>query len=242
MPILTIREQQQLDSGFAATLSIDHQSQYKITIQDPFDGKQERELEFYFEDWIKFPFDNQVIAKRAAQSVQTYGETLFKQIFQDPDAYSDYKQACRDGLTALRIEIEGESPNFQALHWEALKEPKQPKPFAVEGIFVRKRFQSGLTPINLKPSPTINLLVVTARPDEESDVGYRTISRPLIEAIQQAQLRVNIELLRPGTFQALSAHLERKEGYYHIIHFDAHGGLMTYEQFQQGVQRDRYVF
>ncbi|NET33075.1 MAG: tetratricopeptide repeat protein [Cyanothece sp. SIO1E1] len=42
--------------------------------------------------------------------------------------------------------------------------------------------------------------------------------------------------------QALSAHLERKEGYYHIIHFDAHGGLMTYEQFQQGVQRDRYVF
>ena len=98
--------------------------------------------------------------------------------------------------------------------------------------------------ISLKPSPTINLLVVTARPGEESDVGYRTISRPLIEAIQRAKLRVNVELLRPGTFEALSNHLSQKgkEGYYHIVHFDAHGGLMTYEQFQQGSAQNRYVY
>jgi len=111
---------------------------------------------------------------------------LFEQVFrQNPDAYSDYKQACRSGLTTLRIEIEGNSPDFQALHWESLKDPQQPKPFAVEGVFTRKRVQRSLLDVDLKPSPVINLLVVTARPDEESDVGYRTISRPLIEAIQQ---------------------------------------------------------
>ncbi|MGP1387124.1 MAG: CHAT domain-containing protein, partial [Thainema sp.] len=244
MPILTIREKCLLadNAGFAATLSIDHQTQYEITVHDPFDMRKERELEFYFEQWIKFPFDDYVIAQRAASSIETYGHDLFKQVFADPDAYSDYKQACREGLTQLRIEIEGNSPDFQALHWEALKDPKQPRPFAVEGVFTRKRFQKGITQIDLQSSPTINLLVVTARPDEESDVGYRTISRPLIEAIHKAQLRVNVEILRPGTYQALSDHLEGKEGYYHIVHFDAHGGLLTHEQYKQGVKADRYTY
>jgi hypothetical protein len=35
--------------------------------------------------------------------------------------------------------------------------------------------------------------VAIARPDEEKDVGYRTISRLLIEAVQNSQLRVNVE-------------------------------------------------
>lgn len=242
MPLVTICEQQPIASGFAATLTIDNQARYDITIQDPFNDQQERELEFYFEDWIRFPFDQQVKAQRAAQSIQTYGEELFGQIFADQDAYSSYQQTCRGGLNYLQIEIQGDSPEFQALHWEALKDPKQPRPLAVECLFTRKRFRQGGVKIDLQPSPVINLLVVTARPDEEADVGYRTISRPLIDAIQQAQLRVNVELLRPGTFEALSNYLENKAGFYHIIHFDAHGGLLTYDQFQSGVEKDRYIF
>jgi hypothetical protein len=76
------------------------------------------------------------------------------------------------------------------------------------------------------PSPTINLLMVTARPSR-NDVGYRTISRPLIEALENSQLRVKVDLLRPATFEALTKHLEEGgAGYYHIIHFDAHGALL----------------
>ncbi|MEL6230645.1 MAG: CHAT domain-containing protein, partial [Cyanobacteria bacterium J06627_3] len=242
MPTLTIRERGKTATGFDATLSIDYQAQYEITISDPFDAKQEHELEFYFEEWIKFPFDGRVKADRAAASVRTYGEALFKQVFEDPDAYSSYKNACRQGLSELSIEIQGNSPEFQALHWEALQDPKQPFPFAVEAILTRKRLRQDTTEVDLKPSATINVLMVIARPDEESDVGYRTISRPLIEAIQQAQLRVNVELLRPGTFEALSAHLEKKEGYYHIVHFDTHGGLMNYEQYQAGKKLNRYTY
>ena len=65
----------------------------------------------------------------------------------------------------------------------------------------------------------------------DEDVVYRTISRPLVEAIRNAKLRVNIELLRPGTYEALERHLESKgSGYYHIVHFDVHGGLKTYKK------------
>ena len=243
MPTIALRYQQASESGFVTTVSIDGQTQYSVTIQDPFTERQERELEFYFEQWIRFPFDNQVIAQRAAASVQTYGESLFEQIFGDRRAYADYTQACSSGISQLQIAIEGDSPDFQALHWEALKDPDHPTPLATEAIFTRKRFRAGGTPtLALHPSPVINLLVVTARPDEEADVGYRTISRPLIEAIHRAQLRVKVEILRPGTYQALSQHLENKAGYYHIVHFDAHGGLMTYDQFEGGVTNDCYLY
>ena len=245
MPKITIRECQhtdRADEGFLATVSIDGQTQYPITVRDPFDPKQERDLEFYFEEWIQFPFDQQVRSQRAAASIECYGQQLFKDVFADRDAYGDYQQACRSGLANLQIEIEGESPDFQALHWEAMQDPKLPRPLAVDCVFTRKRFQRGVVQIDLQPSSVINLLVVTARPDEEEDVGYRTISRPLIDAIEAGRLRVNVELLRPGTLEALSAHLEGKAGFYHIIHFDAHGGLMTYAQLQEQVKRNRYVF
>ncbi|MEM6520657.1 MAG: CHAT domain-containing protein [Cyanobacteria bacterium P01_D01_bin.71] len=106
-----------------------------------------------------------------------------------------------------------------------------PRPLALECVMVRRPQQDMAVAAHPNPSPTINLLVVTARPDEERDVNYRTISRPLIEAIQQARVPINVELLRPGTYEALENHLETKSpGYYHIVHFDAHGGLATYEQ------------
>ena len=80
MPTIALRYQQASESGFVTTVSIDGQTQYSVTVQDPFTGRQERELEFYFEQWIRFPFDNQVIAQRAAASVQTYGESLFESL------------------------------------------------------------------------------------------------------------------------------------------------------------------
>lgn len=52
---------------------------------------------------------------------------MFKQVFADPDAYADYRQAKQRG--DLEIEIVG-SPAFQHLHWEYLKDPKSPTPLA----------------------------------------------------------------------------------------------------------------
>src|SRR5205085_1418105 len=91
-------------------------------------------------------------------------------------------------------------------------------------------------PLSIRSSPTINLLIVTARPSGKRDVGYRTISRPLVEALRNANLRVQVDILRPGTYKALENHLRETtakhgEGYYHVIHFDVHGAVLTYEQF-----------
>ncbi len=188
MSLITIREQQQTDTGFEATVTFDNSAEYPITISDPFTPKEEKELEWYFEEWLVYPMLDEVKAKRAADSVKKYGEELFKQVFKtNPDVYSDYKLLKRN-LSELQIEIIGKTPEFQAFHWEALRDPELPRPLAVDCVMLRKTVNPSTIEAYVEPSPVINLLVVIARPDEESDVGYRTISRPLVELIDHIQL------------------------------------------------------
>ncbi|MDJ0682447.1 MAG: tetratricopeptide repeat protein [Xenococcaceae cyanobacterium MO_167.B52] len=243
MTLITIREKSQTAEGFEAELILEGRDNYPISITNPFEEYDEQLLSWYFEDWLNQPHLNQVRAEEAKASVKTYGQKLFKQVFQaDINAYSQYQQ-CRGDLSQIQIQIESKTPDFQSLHWEALQDPDLPRPLAVDCIVIRKNIQPAPVKAEVKTSPTINLLVVIARPNGDEDVGYRTISRPLVEAIRNAELKVNIDLLRPGTYEALDRHLTAKgNGYYHIVHFDTHGSLMEYEHIEAGIQNNRYIY
>ena len=227
MPVITIREGQQTDSGFGATLSIEGRN-YAIAVSNPLiSAVDEAKWEWYFEQWLQYPMLDTTRAEQVAASIRDYGESLFDQVFGDRRAFADYSRL-RDDLGTLRFEIEGSNPEFQALHWEALRDRDLPRPLAVDCVMVRKSTQPTPVMAGVNPSPTLNLLMVTARPFKE-DVAYRVVSRPLIEAIANSQLPVKIDLLRPATFESLSKHLEEKgAGHYHMIHFDCHGALLPY--------------
>ncbi|MCA2791827.1 MAG: tetratricopeptide repeat protein [Microcystis sp. M048S1] len=243
MLVLTIREEGINDGGFTASLNFDSGNSYPITVTDPFTNQEEKDLEWYFEEWLVFPTLDTDKAQKAANSVQNYGENLFKQVFQSNlNAYGEYRDL-RKQLGQLQIIIESQSPEFQALHWEALKDPDLPRPFSIDCIISRQRRGATVVPVQMATYPTINLLVVIARPNEESDVNYRTISRPLVELVNSSEIPVKIDILRPGTYESLTRHLDEKgEGYYHVIHFDVHGGLMEYEQYQRQVHGDSWRY
>ena len=248
MTLITIRETSQTDAGWQVAIRFDHGPAYRLEVSNPFSEEEEKRLEWYFEQWLKFPFANQVKARKAAQSVVAYGEQLFKQVLRsDFGVYAQYKAALgAKGIGGLSFEISG-GHSFHALHWEALKDPALPRPFAVEGTMVRKSEKPPAMYARARPSPTLNILLVTARPAGRQDIAYRTISRPLIEMLGNTDLYVQVDLVRPGSFQALNAHLknshdQRGGSYYHIIHFDLHGGLLTHEGLQEGVTLDRYTF
>ena len=54
MVVITIREQGKTETGFDATLAIAGNN-YDITVSDPFEPQQEQELEWYFEEWLRYP-------------------------------------------------------------------------------------------------------------------------------------------------------------------------------------------
>jgi len=235
--VIRIQEQSVQNDGFHAVVSFDYGPQYPITVRDPFDQKQEAEVEWYFEQHLEFPFTQKVRARKAAASIATYGEILFKHVFLDnKDVYAEFKALLKVGLEQVQIEVTG-SPKFHALHWEALKDPELAKPLALQAMMVRRNMQPPPFEVSVQPGPTINLLIVTARPYGMKDVSYRTISRPLVEALRQTDLRVNIDMLRPGTYKMLENHLrettsKQGAGYYHVIHFDLHGSLLSYPLWQ----------
>ena len=250
MTVIRIREQSGSQNGSNATVSFDDGGDYAITIQDPFSEKEEKQLQWYFEEHLDYPFLNQVEAQKIANSITTYGETLFKHVFNDSEIYAAYKSAQRSGFHSLQFEIVG-SPGFHALHWEALKDPKLPHPLTLQASMVRKSQKPQVMQAKVHSSPTIKVLIVTARPFGKRDVGYRTISRPLVEGLRQIDVPVEIAILRPGTYRALVKHLEEVKlrqtkgetgGYYHVIHFDVHGALLTHAQVQQGRKANRYLF
>jgi tetratricopeptide (TPR) repeat protein len=230
----------------SATVAFNGEGGFPIAIQDPFSPEEEKRLEWYFEQHLRFPFVETVRAAEAAKSVQTYGEALFEQVFADRDAYGRYLQAIPAGPASLRWEIIG-SHRLQRLHWEALKDPKRPRPFALESSVLRKSPKPGVPQIPDRRFTTLRILLVTARPDGPDDVAYRTISRPLLDALRNANVMARVDILRPATYEALVQHLRGIQethgpGYYQILHCDMHGVVATHDELTRASAAAKYLF
>ena len=222
--------------GFVLDLDIEGRQFRSLRLGHPFGDEAEAklaELDWYFEEWLSHPTINEVRAGRAADLIVAYGRGLFEQLFAG-DARLAY-EAWRTAATERRIEVVG-GPAFQTLHWETLCDPgRNDRRLASEMAVVRRVEGRGLDLADYDAqTPEIRVLVVTARPGGQRDVGYRTISRPLLDAAGSLpEARVRFDLLRPGTFKALGERLEQADQQgapYHVVHFDLHGGLLSYEQ------------
>jgi hypothetical protein len=249
MPVLRIREQGRLADGtFRVAVSFDQREEDEpVNLRDPFTDRQEADLAWNFEDYLRFPFVEGVRARVAATSIVPYGEQLFVQLFPPGSAaYLAYQFARHDDIGTLRVEVVGK-PTFHRLHWEALKDPALPQAFALDVPVSRVLLTRPVEPAVLRSAPIIRVLLVTARPFGRRDVGYRTISRPLLELLRQAKLPVQIDLLRPATYASLDRHLQAATadhgaGYYHIIHLDTHGAVLAYRELQRTTEASRYLY
>jgi tetratricopeptide (TPR) repeat protein len=240
--VIRIREKSADGNGFTATLSFDGEGECEILVKPPFTEEEEQRLEWYFERHLDSPFTDGVKAREAGVSVRKGGEALFQAVFSDRDAYAQYTSAKNAGVENIRFEIIG-SPEFQKVHWEAMCDPNLPQPLSVLCAFSRKAQKLQVNRAALQPSPVIRLLIVTARSGKANDVSYRTIQRPLLETFRKAKLRVQADILRPGIYEALSKHLdERGAGYYHVIHFDAHGAVGDGQQITNSMEPNNLSF
>lgn len=116
MTLVTIRETGKAAESFNAAVIFDRQGDgYPITIKDPYSRQEEGRLEWYFEEYPRFPFLETVRANKAAVGLEAYGKSLFNQVFgSGPKAYALYLQALQTGGPSfIALEIVG-SPKFQA--------------------------------------------------------------------------------------------------------------------------------
>jgi hypothetical protein len=225
------------DGVFRVRVVFEDGIEYESSVTDPGGPAVEEALAWYFEKHLRFPFLDQDRRRDAVAALRSYGEDLFGQVFGGA-AGERYRWYRDRGFDGCRLEVTG-SAGFHRLHWEAMRDPQLNTPLAVR-MPVTRRVE--LLPARFAlpdPHPTLNILVVTARPDGPKDVGYRTISRPLLDALRQGALPVTVDLVRPGTWDALREHLQAAterhgSGWYHLVHFDLHGAFRDFDSLRAG--------
>lgn len=245
LKIIKIIEKEPIEKGiFSAEVVFPSENVYAVTVKNPFlepgtiETDQEERLRWYFEEHMHSPFTDIERRKRAEQSITYYGESLFGDLFVDTDALLEWRNLAA-GLDKIQFQVISINSEFHALHWEALKDPKHSKPLCLQGIDMIHTSGKPVLAYRVADSACLNLLMVTARPFGKQDIEYRTITRPVVEMIETKRMRVRVHLLRPPTFQHLQEHLRDKKGFYHIVHLDMHGGVMSFADHREHFSREK---
>jgi hypothetical protein len=133
-------------------------------------------------------------------------------------------------------------PGFFSHPWEILEDVSLFSP--ASSVTLVRRFQDvGNGDTAEFQTDQLNILVVTARPGMQRDIEYLLISQKIVDVVanlEHPNIPVYVEIVRPGTWAALTSSLEqrRKEGLlYHVIHMDVHGLVVT-----KGRHQGYYIF
>jgi len=202
-----------------------------VSFADPRGPRERGELRWYLEEYLRFPYGaERERAARVEQEMQQWGESLFAQLFTkaafDPDPRALYQEAVREGLDQCELCISSEDPEFLNIPWELIRDPTPGRGYLAPlmgGLFRQRSGQKIDAPLRLSPEESFRILLVIARPYGERDVAFGTVARPMLEALRPLRPRVQLDLLRPPTFDALVDQLNTQRGHYHLVHFDGHG-------------------
>ena len=193
-------------------------------------------LQWYLEEFFTLPITNyQTHANEVQTSLKEWGRDCFNALFTG-QAQNWYNDAWRNGLENLTIKVASDTPDILAWPWEALFNDDDG--YIAQHCRIERELHSvrGARPIATKLSENqLNILYIIARPYGDSDVGFQTLARPLIDFVATEKWPVRVDVLRPPTFDQLRAVLEENKNFYHIVHFDGHGGAPGQVDGQDGV-------
>ena len=194
-------------------------------------SKEHRELiQWYLEEYLTYPYgafwDR---AKRTEKVIYDTGTALFNEIFHNKEdkaqvAIRFYDRAI-ENPTACHIIIQSDHSSGWSLPWEFIHDPAYGYLAQKVAGFVRSQpgAQMRLQPICIKDNSKINILMIVSRPDSEKDILFQSMARPLLDIFRPHMTRIQLDLLRPPTFEKLQQVLSEKPNFYHILHFDGHG-------------------
>ena len=207
-----------------------------VPFEHPFDTQVLAELRWYLEDYLRYPYGIEPEkAVNTEQKFQVWGQQLFDVVFsRTQEAREFFQEATREGLEQCEIAIASDNPGVLNLPWELLYSPEhQFLAPLLAGMYRRvgNAHQAAVqAEIGEMPQDKLNILLVIARPYGEQDVGFKTIARPMLEALKPIRHLVNLKVLRPPSFQEFERELNANKGFYHIVHFDGHGTVNAKNQ------------
>jgi tetratricopeptide (TPR) repeat protein len=182
-------------------------------------------IRWYAEEYAARPLDPApAIAADVERELERLGEALYRSLFNHSEAAQIAGRL--SGLAdVLRVEIVADVPAADVLPWELLRDPTQGVEFALAGRSITRttsRADGARAAPPTRSDGAVRILLVIARPEGRLDVGFRSVSGPLVHELTASGAPVEVDVLRPPTFERLQEVLH-DSGPYDLVHFDGHG-------------------
>ncbi len=211
-------------------------------LRDPLTQRDRTDLHWYLEEYWKWPYlEFAARGKEVEALLIDVGKRLYRTIFSDDETQVLLQQWQEQTNYHHQISIVSTLPRVLSLPWELLHDEqgflalRSDHPISI----VRRLPHTGQSTLTTSFKLPLRILLITARPDGAGFVDPRSISRELLDEVQE-HIDIGIiemEFLRPATLAALRARLEDTQRPVHIVHFDGHGtfdeqkgkGLLAFE-------------
>lgn len=200
------------------------------------------DLAWYLERYSAWPSEHfQVRAKRVEAQLPEWGQRLHAALGLEKAVEvlvawrSAKEESRRFSVRVNEVSLDGDEEEAKeaatlllALPWELVHDSRTYLFQGANGVRVRRQRPNRLSLPPLVTEAPIRVLLVSPRPEDEGAtyIDHRVSARPLEEALDPLGEMVELSLLRPPTFEALSAELVRAnqaDQAYDVVHFDGHG-------------------
>ena len=206
-------------------------SEFAIALQ----ASDRKELDWYFLDSLSGEPES-----GRAQAVQTglsnLGRLLFESVFASGEqAQSAYAQAKTHGLSEYGLVVISQRPQFLGLPWELLNEPEIGYLTPQLQWVVRRSTPDPLPTFSVAPQDPqedqeedqqFNVLLVSPLPSQDVSGDQPIALQPgnmageTLKVLESVDAEVELDVLRPPTFEALVQRLRDRPGRYHLVHLD----------------------
>lgn len=198
--------------------------------------EQRADFQWYFERYIEWPFlEFRERAARVETELATVGKTLFKAIFKSSaDAAEIYAEWMQVDAGVPTLQILSLIPAVLSVPWELLHDDfgflnqRRINPVAIYRTVSSVRAKIAAQQFAMP----LRVLVVVARPDDQNFLDPRSSAQTIFGQLQQLEQAeklkpgmIELEFLRPPTYDQLARRLQDATKPVHILHFDGHGGF-----------------
>jgi len=222
---ISFQETSKDSDKFFFDLILDSQShQRNNPFTCPMNDRILTDLRWYLEDYLDYPYGPfKRRGERIEAKLDEWGEALFRAIFSQAEARVLYDRLVESAGPERLLTIMSPDPRVLRLPWELMRD--QAGPLYSAGISIRRHVQQRLTPTLPSFSLPLKVLYIIARPTDADFIDPRFSAHGVMDALSSLIERglVEVDFVRPATFEQLSRVLGSERGRYNILHFDGHG-------------------
>lgn len=196
--------------------------------ENPLSDADLADLSWYFDVYpITAGTSQHFRAKQIEARLPRWGSALFGSLFpQGSEARAEWEAI---GEEASELWIHSESTAMLALPWELCRSSEQSQPLSrITAITRSPQLPSPRVETGEPQHVPRRLLLVISRPKGTPEVSYLLFARTLVSQLRALYENVDIEVLRPPTFDAFRERLQQAADareHFDIIHFDGHGSI-----------------